>query len=180
MITKISLDDLPSPVQLRAKYMGPKSPLLSAKGKELDEALAEAAQLPTSLRLKVFEDLCKNAGATPQPIQTIADVALSPEFEAQWESRNADQIQELIKPEYMHKQEDVGKLKEALADLAELDAASGYEEGYVFYLVLYGAYDGAEDYAKFVPKALRSKTILTMAETLGMISADDVAVLSKK
>ncbi len=128
--------------------------------------------------LKIIRNLSDTQVMTP--ITRIADLVLNDDMVSAWEDIDADEMQDAIRPELMHKQEDMGKMKDALQDLNELDAQSGYERGYIFYLLLYTAYDGLEDYYKLIPKPMKTPKILKQALNYGTLTELDVKGLKAK
>ncbi len=170
----VSLEDLPSKEEIEKANTGPQSDLIVNDGDKLEAALDLVNKTPQKVRERIFSDFLKHVINTPDPLERFADVVTHPAFESFWENMDADQIQDAVQGDMLYKSEDKGQMKQALAALADMDAVSGYETGYTFYLVLYGAYDDLTGYKKDIPARLRKKPILDMAHNLGMITEEDV------
>ncbi len=93
-----------------------------------------------------------------------------------WAEMDADQIQEAVRQEFLYSVEDSEGTVTLLQDLDDVDNVSGYERGYVFYLLLYTAYDGLEDmlpaFSKISPE-LVSIDVLNNAVDLGTLSQEE-------
>lgn len=128
------------------------------------------------LLLAVIDGL--HSSKVREPITRLADIVLNDIMVDAWEALTAKQIEKHVSPDLIHRQQDNKMLPAAIKDLNDLDGQSGYERGYIFYLILYQAYSESSDYSKYVPKPMKTKKVLNMAKKLGMLTASDVKELS--
>lgn len=128
------------------------------------------------LLLAVIDGL--HSSKVREPITRLADLVLNDIMVDAWEALTAKQIEKHVNSDLIHRQQDNMMMPAAIKDLNDLDGQSGYERGYIFYLILYQAYSEASDYSKYVPKPMKTKKVLNMAKKLGMLTASDVKELS--
>lgn len=92
-----------------------------------------------------------------------------------WADMELDDIQNSITPEMLYAVEDSEGIDTLISDLDELDEQSGYERGYVFWLLLYMSYDDVNDYIAGMKgshlEVLKLDT-LNMAVGYGMLTQD--------
>lgn len=155
------------------------SPLFEYDAEKAVAALDSAKDLTEAKKKKLLIGILDGlrSNRVRDPITRLADLVLNDILGYTWANLDVDEIQKHLSTDLIHRQEDDGMFKTALQDLNELDSQSGYERGYIFYLILYNAYSEASDYSKYVPKPMRTAKVLKMAKELGMLNASDVKTL---
>lgn len=165
----------------------PKKAKVSKKGAldTLLEAIENTDSAPRALELVNEANIdakdCRKAVMAalkrPDQLESVLNnlANLGGNVERGWADMELDDIQNSITPDMLYAVEDSEGLDTLISDLDELDEQSGYERGYVFWLLLYMSYDDVNDYIKgMVGSHLEVLNLdtLNMAVGYGMLTQD--------
>lgn len=144
------------------------------------DTTAAALEVMNGAKIKTNAD-CRKALIAALQVKEVSDSTLNRianmggNVERGFAEFDASDIQEYITPDMLYIVEDTDGIKTLIEDLDDIDNASGYERGYVFWLLLYKCYDDVHDYLTGLKQSgteLAGFEFLQMAVGYGMLEQD--------